>query len=76
MICNNSLYIISDLIDEITIVNNCTSGHPISSELNPLADAIEIQSNFKNSRLVSTKGLGHGLKGKQVIENIIDFLKD
>ncbi|MGC6525404.1 MAG: alpha/beta hydrolase [Flavobacteriaceae bacterium] len=50
--------------------------HDENDPVIPFSDAIEIQSNFKNSRLVSTKGLGHGLKGKQVIEHIIDFLKD
>jgi hypothetical protein len=41
----------------------------------PFSDAIEIQSAFKNSKMISTKGLGHGLKGKIVIENIISFLE-
>ncbi|MGB0456466.1 MAG: alpha/beta hydrolase [Flavobacteriaceae bacterium] len=50
--------------------------HDENDSVIPFSDAIEIQSNFKNSRLVSTKGLGHGLKGKQVIDHIIDFLKD
>jgi hypothetical protein len=49
--------------------------HDENDPVIPFSDAIEIQSTFKNSKMISTKGLGHGLKGKIVIENIISFLE-
>jgi esterase/lipase len=49
--------------------------HDENDPVIPFSDALEIQSAFKNSKLITTKGLGHGLKGKQVIENIISFLE-
>lgn len=49
--------------------------HDENDPVIPFSDAIEIQSAFKNSKMISTKGLGHGLKGKIVIENIISFLE-
>lgn len=42
----------------------------------PYSDAIEIQTAFRNSSLITTNGLGHGLKGKLVINHILHFLKD
>ena len=42
----------------------------------PFSDAIEIQNSFKNSTLLKTQGLGHGLKSKNVIDAITDFIKD
>jgi pimeloyl-ACP methyl ester carboxylesterase len=50
--------------------------HDENDPIIPFSDAVEIQSALKNSKLITTKGLGHGLKGKQVIGNIIDFLED
>jgi pimeloyl-ACP methyl ester carboxylesterase len=50
--------------------------HDENDSVIPFSDALEIHTNFKNSTLVSTKGLGHGLKGKQVLEDIISFFED
>ena len=41
----------------------------------PFSDAIEIQRSLKNSELLKTQGLGHGLKSKKVINAITDFIK-
>ena len=40
----------------------------------PYSDAQEIHNAFKNSQLFTTQGLGHGLKSKQVIDKIMDFI--
>ena len=41
----------------------------------PYSDAQEIHKAFKNSQIFTTQGLGHGLKSKQVIDKIIDFIQ-
>ena len=40
----------------------------------PYQDALEIDAQFKNAKLISTEGLGHSLKGDFVSEEIIKFL--
>ena len=40
----------------------------------PYKDALEIDLQFKNGTLISTKGLGHSLKGNYVSDEIIKFL--
>ena len=50
--------------------------HDQNDNVIPYADAEEIQAAFKNSILITTNGLGHGLKGKLVIQHILDFLED
>ena len=50
--------------------------HDQNDPVIPYTDAIEIQTAHKNSTLVTTNGLGHGLKGKLVIQHILDFLED
>ena len=40
----------------------------------PYKDALEIDLHFKNATLISTKGLGHSLKGNYVSDEIIKFL--
>lgn len=42
----------------------------------PYDDALEIDLQFKNSKLISTEGLGHSLKGKYIYDEIIKFLRD
>ena len=37
-------------------------------------DALEIDLQFKNATLISTKGLGHSLKGNYISNEIIKFL--
>jgi len=58
--------------------NICCQGLIIHDEHDPVipfSDAIEIQKSFKNSKLLKTQGLGHGLKSKNVINAITDFIK-
>lgn len=40
----------------------------------PYDDALEIDLEFKNAKLISTEGLGHSLKGKYIYDEIIKFL--
>ena len=42
----------------------------------PYDDALEIDLQFKNAKLISTEGLGHSLKGKYIYDEIIKFLSD
>jgi pimeloyl-ACP methyl ester carboxylesterase len=42
----------------------------------PYDDALEIDLQFKNAKLISTEGLGHSLKGKYICDEIIKFLSD
>ena len=50
--------------------------HDHNDPVIPYSDAVEIQTAFKNSTLIATNGLGHGLKGKAVINHILGFLED
>jgi pimeloyl-ACP methyl ester carboxylesterase len=50
--------------------------HDQNDNVIPYTDAVEIQAAFKNSALITTNGLGHGLKGKLIIQYILDFLED
>ena len=49
--------------------------HDESDPIIPYSDAQEIASAHQNSILITTKGLGHGLKGQQVVSAIVDFLE-
>lgn len=49
--------------------------HDESDPIIPYSDAQEIASAHQNSVLITTKGLGHGLKGQQVVRAIVDFLE-
>ena len=42
----------------------------------PYSDAVKIQSNFKNSALITTKGLGHSLNHKKVTLHISEFIEN
>ena len=41
----------------------------------PYSDALEIHNACENSQMFTTQGLGHGLKSKEVIDKIIDFIQ-
>jgi pimeloyl-ACP methyl ester carboxylesterase len=40
----------------------------------PYRDALDIEAQFKNAKLVTTEGLGHSLKGDFVYKELIKFL--
>lgn len=48
--------------------------HDYKDSIIPYSDAQLIQKNFKNSKLISTTGLGHSLNHKSVSKDIIDFI--
>ena len=48
--------------------------HDEKDTIIPYSDAIEINTSFKNATFITTKGLGHSLKGDYVSEEIIKFL--
>ena len=50
--------------------------HDVKDPIIPFSDAKLIESNFKNSSLISTKGLGHSLNNAKVTESIVDFIKN
>ena len=41
----------------------------------PFNDAIKIKSNFKNSKLITTKGFGHSLNNQKVTQHISEFIE-
>ena len=41
----------------------------------PYSDALQIKNSFKNSILITTKGLGHSLNNETVASYIYDFIK-
>lgn len=49
--------------------------HDMKDPIIPFSDAKLIKSNFKNSTLISTKGLGHSLNSASVTKSIVDFIK-
>ena len=55
---------------------DCLLIHDEFDPVIPYSDALEIQSGFKNSHLFTTQGLGHGLRSKEVIDKIIDFIQN
>lgn len=50
--------------------------HDEQDPIIPYSDAQEIVAAYNNSTLLTTIGLGHGLKSKKVVDDIIDFIKD
>ena len=52
----------------------CLIIHDKKDRIIPYTDALDIYRNYKNAKLVSTKGYGHGLKSKEVNNTILDFL--
>lgn len=49
--------------------------HDVKDMIIPYSDAKLINKNFKNSKLISTKGLGHSLNHTSVTKNILEFLE-
>lgn len=49
--------------------------HDIKDKIIPYSDAKLIDSNLKNSTLISTKGYGHGLRDTVVYKHVIDFIQ-
>ncbi|OYX23390.1 MAG: alpha/beta hydrolase [Flavobacteriales bacterium 32-35-8] len=48
--------------------------HDKEDRIIPYDDALDYQKHYKNSILISTSGLGHGLKSKEINEHILDFI--
>ncbi len=48
--------------------------HDEDDPIIPYSDALQIQSSFKNSKLFTTKGLGHSLNHKKVTLQISEFI--
>ena len=48
--------------------------HDEDDKVIPFNDALQIKNNFKNSKLISTKGLGHSLNHKTVITHVSEFI--
>ena len=59
----------------LRIKSECLIIHDELDPVIPYSDAQEIHKAFKNSQIFTTQGLGHGLKSKQVIDKIIDFIQ-
>ncbi|NNK82226.1 MAG: alpha/beta hydrolase [Flavobacteriaceae bacterium] len=49
--------------------------HDQKDSIIPFSDAKLIEKNFKNSKLISTTGLGHSLNHKSVSKNVLEFIK-
>lgn len=50
--------------------------HDSDDDIIPYNDAITINQSFKNSKLITTKGLGHSLNDDSVNNHIYEFLDD
>lgn len=50
--------------------------HDTSDRIIPYEDALEYNSHYKKSRLITTEGLGHGLRTDEVNAHIIAFIND
>lgn len=48
--------------------------HDQNDQIIPFKDALHINDHFKNSRLISTKGLGHSLSHASVTKHIYTFI--
>ncbi|PKQ45313.1 alpha/beta fold hydrolase [Confluentibacter flavum] len=48
--------------------------HDKEDRIIPYSDALDYQKHYKNSTLISTSGLGHGLKSKEINAHILDFI--
>ncbi len=49
--------------------------HDEHDKIIPYDDALLIKNNFKNSKLITTKGLGHSLNDQSVMEHIHEFIE-
>jgi len=50
--------------------------HDEQDAIIPYSDALLIKSSFKNSRLITTKGLGHSLNDDSVANHIYKFIEN
>jgi pimeloyl-ACP methyl ester carboxylesterase len=50
--------------------------HDEDDDIIPYSDALQIKNKFKNSKLITTKGLGHSLDHKTVTSYISRFIED
>ena len=50
--------------------------HDSDDDIIPYKDAISINQSFKNSKLITTKGLGHSLNDDTVANHIYEFLDE
>ncbi len=48
--------------------------HDENDKIIPFEDALLIKNNFKNSKLISTKGFGHSLNNKTITSHILEFI--
>ncbi|MBT8180618.1 MAG: alpha/beta hydrolase, partial [Eudoraea sp.] len=49
--------------------------HDIEDPITPYHNSEKVHTNWKNSKLISTRGLGHSMHQDKVNRQIIDFLK-
>ena len=49
--------------------------HDIEDPITPYHNSEKVHANWKNSKLISTRGLGHSMHQDKVNNQIIDFLK-
>jgi len=49
--------------------------HDENDPIIPYSDALEIKDSFKNSNLITTKGMGHSLNNETVASHIYDFIE-
>lgn len=50
--------------------------HDLHDKEAPHQYALEINKSWKNSRLVSTQGLGHNLRSQVVVQEVVDFIRE
>ncbi len=48
--------------------------HDKRDKIIPYTDAEDFKTFYKNSKLITTEGLGHGLKTEEVNDHIVDFI--
>jgi pimeloyl-ACP methyl ester carboxylesterase len=48
--------------------------HDEEDHIIPYSDALDYQLHYKNSKLISTSGMGHGLKSNEINDYILDFI--
>lgn len=48
--------------------------HDEEDSIIPYNDALDYQKHYKNAQFISTLGLGHGLKSKEINQHILDFI--
>ncbi len=48
--------------------------HDKEDSIIPYSDALDYKKHFSNAKLISTTGLGHGLKSEKIYNSILEFL--